>query len=323
MAAALPWMSTKPTPDNVSNFAVGSSSSSLDDDDSTMTRIHGILDVLMKLSCEQRRYVLSQPSVDGNSTLDDLIRNFLPWSMTQGCEESHVALPENRHNKSSASDGGNPLERSMEFRVHQALLLYIPMIIFTIGVLGNIMSFSVLTSRRMRSVSAYTYLAVLAVADNLVLTVGLLPVWIERLTGSDVKNRAAWLCRLISVVGVTVSDYSVWLIVAVTVERYIVVCHPLRAATLCQRRTALRVAAIIFVLVLTINANLTWTMDLRLPNEASSPDIGTHYIISVSFILISFGINLFNIFIGISLSFGVLVLFNSQCSTKHFVRCSK
>jgi hypothetical protein len=89
----------------------------------------------------------------------------------------------------------------------------------------------------------------------------------ERLTGGDIKDRAAWLCRLISVVGVTVSDYSVWLIVAVTVERYIVVCHPLRAAALCQRRTAIRVAVAILVLVLVININLSWTMDLRLSNE--------------------------------------------------------
>lgn len=160
----------------------------------------------------------------------------------------------------------------IELRLHRGLLLYVPMVIYAVGVLGNVVSFGVLTSRRMRRVSAYAYLAVLAVADCLVLTVGLLPVWVERLTGSDIKDRAVWLCRTISVVGTTVSDYSVWLIVAVTVERYIVVCHPLRAASLCQRRTALRVAAAIAVIVLAINVQLTWTMDLRRAEEDRSGD---------------------------------------------------
>jgi len=60
-----------------------------------------------------------------------------------------------------------------------------------------------------------------------------------------------------------VSDYSVWLIIAVTVERYVAVCRPLRAATVCRRR---RAAAIMVVLVLTflaINLHFIWTTGLR------------------------------------------------------------
>jgi hypothetical protein len=215
--------------------------------------------LLSNLNHDQRMTVINQLGPDDRAKLFELMHGQLLPSQTT------PLLPGNRYHANVAEIPTSPMEDWIEYRVHRALLLYVPLVIYTIGVVGNVLSFGVLTSRRMRHLSAYAYLAVLAVADCLVLTVGLLLVWIERVTGTDVKDQATWLCRAVTVVGYTVSDYSVWLIVAVTVERYIVVCHPLRAASLCQRRTALRVAAVILFLVLVININFAWTTEVRQP----------------------------------------------------------
>ena len=52
--------------------------------------------------------------------------------------------------------------------------------------------------------------------------------------GIDVQSLSEWACRAGMVTLYSASDYSVWLIIAVTVERYVAVCRPLHAATVCR-----------------------------------------------------------------------------------------
>ncbi|ESO90968.1 hypothetical protein LOTGIDRAFT_122346, partial [Lottia gigantea] len=116
-----------------------------------------------------------------------------------------------------------------EFRISKLLLLYVPPILIILGTFGNLFSFIILRRRPMLKVSTYFYLASLAIADSLVLYIGLLRMWINELTGIDAQDLTNWLCKLTCVLGYVCSDFSVWLIIAVTVERYIVVCHPFKA----------------------------------------------------------------------------------------------
>jgi hypothetical protein len=61
---------------------------------------------------------------------------------------------------------------------------------------------------------------------------------------------------------VQVSDYSVWLIVAVTAERYLVVCYPFRAGDVCSTPRARRLVLILFVAFLALNAHFFWTVGI-------------------------------------------------------------
>ena len=45
-------------------------------------------------------------------------------------------------------------------------------------------------------------------------------LWIGELTGYELMAQADWICKLTCVVSYTTSDFSVWLIIAVTCERY-------------------------------------------------------------------------------------------------------
>jgi len=77
-----------------------------------------------------------------------------------------------------------PYEREMmnieAYRLHKQLYVYLSPIIVVVGVVGNLLSFIVLVQKPTRRVSTYCYLIVLAVADTVVLTAGLLPKWIEQ-----------------------------------------------------------------------------------------------------------------------------------------------
>ena len=160
-----------------------------------------------------------------------------------------------------------------EFRVHKMLLLYVPPVLLVLGTLGNVFSFIILTRRQMRSVSSYIYLAVLSITDTLVLHVGLLRLWVGELTRFDIRDHSDWICKCINVFGYTVSDYSVWLIVAVTVERYIAVCHALKAPAMCNRRRAAKVIVGTGLVIFAINFHFFFTTEIRYSSIDGSDDV--------------------------------------------------
>lgn len=139
-----------------------------------------------------------------------------------------------------------------EYRLLKYLLVYIPPVLIILGTFGNVVSFIVLRRRAMSKVSSYLYLASLAIADSLVLYIGLLRLWLDELTGVNFQDNSEWLCKLTMFLGYLASDLSVWLIIAVTVERYIVVCFPLRAFTMCNtNRAKLVIIFIVFLICCT------------------------------------------------------------------------
>ena len=163
------------------------------------------------------------------------------------------------------------LRRFVEYRVHVQLLLYVPPIFFVVGLVGNLLSAVILTRPPMRSISTYRYLAVLSFTDSLVLCVGLLRMWLgQLLIGNDVLDQWTWACKLVNVVGYTVSNFSVWLIVAVTAERFVAVCYPLMAPSVCSRRRATRIILGVLAVQLVVHVHFAWTVGVRATDKATA-----------------------------------------------------
>ncbi len=154
------------------------------------------------------------------------------------------------------------LMRFAAYRLHKNLLLYAPPILLILGTIGNALSVVILTRKSMRRQSTYFYLTVLAVADTVVLYIGLLRLWLGELTGEDVRDSNDWACKVISFLGYALSDYSGWLIIAVTAERWLAVCLPLRATRFCTRENAVRVVTALFITLLLINCHFFWTVHI-------------------------------------------------------------
>lgn len=88
------------------------------------------------------------------------------------------------------------------------------------------------------------------------------------------------MCKIVMFLGYVCSDSSVWLIVAVTVERYFAVCHPLRAHDLCSFRRAKHVIIAPILVFSLVNAHVFFTVELTRSNFTSSGftcDAGTNY----------------------------------------------
>lgn len=128
------------------------------------------------------------------------------------------------------------MDHSLEYKVISALLVFT---ICVIGIVGNVMVILVvLTTKHMRT-PTNCYLVSLAVADLTVLTAAGLPSVADSVYSSWMFGHAGCLgITYFQYLGINASSCS---ITAFTVERYIAICHPIKAQSLCTYARAKRI----------------------------------------------------------------------------------
>ena len=78
--------------------------------------------------------------------------------------------------------------------------------------------------------------------------------YINQILDSDI-----W-CKLAAAIAGNASSSSVWLTIAVTAERFVAVCYPLKASTLCTRKTDGITSTFIIMSALLYNLQHFWFM---------------------------------------------------------------
>ncbi|KAK2157048.1 hypothetical protein LSH36_200g04073 [Paralvinella palmiformis] len=160
-----------------------------------------------------------------------------------------------------------PTQRSVqqwtEFNLALLLVKYVTISLIVTGTIGNLLSFIVLVRRRIRKNSINIYLAILACADTVVLYISAFKTWLRVITGFELLHVSNVGCKITIFMFMLASHMSAWLIVLVTMDRFIAVRFPFRAVQICTtKRSALATAILLCVLVL-YNAHLLWTMHLH------------------------------------------------------------
>ena len=147
----------------------------------------------------------------------------------------------------------------IEFHVGNAVNIYGPPIISAVGTVGNVLSLMVATQKQNRRSSPSWYIGSLAILDTIMLLVGLLQYWFLFNFFSSLITKAH--CHAMFFVVNFFSNWSVWTILAMTLERFIVVVFPLKAAVLCSvGKTKTVILAISLVSALK-NFHYIWTAD--------------------------------------------------------------
>uniref|UniRef100_A0A1I8GZ46 G_PROTEIN_RECEP_F1_2 domain-containing protein n=1 Tax=Macrostomum lignano TaxID=282301 RepID=A0A1I8GZ46_9PLAT len=148
------------------------------------------------------------------------------------------------------------------YRAGKQVKCWLPPLLLLVGTVGNCLGIHVLRSRCGRT-PVYRYLLMLAVTDQAVLLTGLLWKWLKEAFGFRPDTWSAVSCKMIFYTQFCCSYASVWLIVAMTTERFCVIACPLRAnaASGRSRRVKLSIAAI-FCLDAVFNTHWLWTLGL-------------------------------------------------------------
>ncbi|XP_072291693.1 thyrotropin releasing hormone receptor 2 isoform X2 [Eucyclogobius newberryi] len=134
------------------------------------------------------------------------------------------------------------VSESLEYKTVSVFLV---LLVCGVGIVGNVMVVMVVfTTRHMRT-PTNCYLVSLAIADLTVLVAAGLPNVADSLTGTWVFGHAGCLgITYLQYLGINVSSCS---ITAFTVERYIAICHPIKAQTVCTVSRAKRIIAGVWI----------------------------------------------------------------------------
>ena len=124
------------------------------------------------------------------------------------------------------------------------------------GLVGNTLVLLVLRRDGLVRTSANVYLSALAVGDSLVLMVATVAAYPMYGWGRLLSSTNMLACRLTWTIHETLVDASVWLIVAFTVERCVVVRFPLLKLRLCTPRNAGLCCVLLLVLAFLKNIDL-------------------------------------------------------------------
>ncbi len=149
-----------------------------------------------------------------------------------------------------------------EFHVSMAIVTYVFPIVIAIGTVGNILSFIVLTRRRLRDTSVYVYLAVLACADNGVLYLSAFKTWVRAVFQWELLHVSDAGCKIIMCLFLVSLHLSAWLIVAMSTDRFLVVWFPFKAAYWCSGKRAKITTAILTLIIIAYNIHVFWTLGL-------------------------------------------------------------
>ena len=169
----------------------------------------------------------------------------------------NVTNETDRHNYMGAS-----IKETGMYKIAIALLIWILPVVIIFGTTGNVLSFILMLQREMRQTSTYFYLAILAVADTIVLFVSAFKTWIRTWSEFELLHISDASCKTLMFLAYFSLHLSAWLIVAVTIERFIVVWFPLKATSLCSTTRARYTTVAIVVALFLLNAHLFWTAEL-------------------------------------------------------------
>ena len=129
------------------------------------------------------------------------------------------------------------------------------LLVCCMGIIGNGMSLVVLRKKSMQtSTSTYSYLSALAVCDMCVLMFTMLLLWNDIEPPKREVQKWPWvggiypyLFPIIHPAAFTFQVTSVWLTLAFTIDRYIMICHPFTAKKFCRPSRARIVIAGVFL----------------------------------------------------------------------------
>lgn len=160
------------------------------------------------------------------------------------------------------NDTGEDLEDFVQYNVGDGLWIYGSPILIILGTFGNFISILVLLRPKLRCSTTMFYLTCLSFGDLFTLYTGLLRYWIKEAFDVDVRNFSESSCKIHTFLVYLSLDFTVWILVSVTVDRCLSVSIPFKAKFLCSLKRSIYVVFIILILLFVKNMHFFWNLGL-------------------------------------------------------------
>ena len=128
-----------------------------------------------------------------------------------------------------------------------------------VATFGNVMSFNIMRRESMKRSSPGIYFAAIACTDTSTVYWGLVPFVVYYFTSVDLWTLHPWSCKIIIFMLFSSADSAIWLLVAVTVDRFIAVRFPMKKSRLCTPRKATITACALPSIAMTKNVHCFFT----------------------------------------------------------------
>ena len=153
-------------------------------------------------------------------------------------EESLVLGPNNTSSSLQHATNASSKDTSGEnvLGILMIVEVYCMPVICSFGITGNTLSAVTFFKAPLRKTSCSLYLGVRSVSDNGFL-LALLLIWIS--TVFDLRlSQVTGVCQSVLFLTYTCGCVSIWLVVFVTIETYVRICHPFVIKSVCAKRRA-------------------------------------------------------------------------------------
>lgn len=188
-----------------------------------------------------------------NTPFGFVISNKTDWNPSLVADQSHKLEVTTTLVQAAANrESENHLIESSHLELYMNGFLAI--VVIVLGLIGNSLTVIVLTRRTMHS-STNCYLTALAIWDAMVLFGTFFLMVLPQLSIGFQGYVFPYIVKYIYPFALIAQTATLWLTVSFTVERYIAVCHPLKAARMCTIARARMVIAFVSLTSFLFNLN--------------------------------------------------------------------
>ncbi|XP_074650263.1 FMRFamide receptor-like [Tubulanus polymorphus] len=146
----------------------------------------------------------------------------------------------------------------IEYKISKDVYKYVAPTIVFMGLAGNLLTICVLLKKNVGKASTSYLLVALALADSFVLITGLMRYWIREITqpSVDLRTLSPFSCKLHLFLVYYMMQFAIWILVLVTIERFISVAFPLKAKWLCSPPRMLAALGVMGTFLFALNSHI-------------------------------------------------------------------
>ena len=183
----------------------------------------------------------------------------------------------------------------LEWDVVTWLWRTVPVALFVVGIVGNILTIIVLVRLGLKKQPTMTFLFFLAITDTVVLLTGLPRYWVNYVFDFDIRRTSNLCCKLYYFFLYTSMHFSSWILVGVSIERVVKTHLPLRYKRIYTSKRVVYGLFILLIIIIGVNLHFFFTNGINDYTEGTCSSLTPEYFEFDEFVFVYIDMTIFSI----------------------------